>query len=72
MSITGGGGTGATATIRIANNSIEGINKFNVMENWGDPYLGTFAVPNTIVKRLLVTHLYMDQTHPMLVTLHLV
>lgn len=53
VSITGGGGTGATATIRIANGTIEGINKFNVMENWGDPYLGTFAVPDTIAKKIV-------------------
>ena len=49
-----GGGTGATAIARIGSNgSIQGINKNNVMEYWGDPNMGTFKVPDTIAKKIV-------------------
>jgi len=53
--INGGGGTGATAVVRIGrtSGSIQGINKLNVMENWGDPYMGTFKVPDTVAKKIV-------------------
>ena len=54
VTFSGGGGTGAQAVVRIGSDgSIEGINKFNVMENWGDPNLGTFAVPDTVAKKIV-------------------
>ena len=54
VTLSGGGGSGAQAIVRVGSDgSIEGINKFNVMENWGDPYLGTFAVPDTIAKKIV-------------------
>ena len=54
------------------NTSIEGINKSVVMENWADPYLGTFAVPNTVAKKIVGNSSVYGSNHPMLVTLHLV
>ena len=54
VTFSGGAGTGAQAVVRIGSDgSIEGINKFNVMENWGDPNLGTFAVPDTVAKKIV-------------------
>ena len=55
VTISGGGGNGATAVVRIGrtSGSIQGINKNNVMENWGDPYMGTFKVPDTVAKKIV-------------------
>ena len=55
VTISGGGGTGAQAVVRINpdSGSVQGVNKFNVMELWGDPYLGTFAVPDTVARKIV-------------------
>ena len=52
---SGGGGSGATATVRIDPDTggVRGINKANVFEWWGDPNLGTFAVPDTKAKKIV-------------------
>ena len=47
------GGTGATFVVRISQGSLLPINTANVMNNWGDPYLGTFKVPDLIAKKLV-------------------
>ena len=51
------GGTGATFTVRIspllAGGTLQPINTNNVMEHWGDPYLGTFKVPDLIAKKIV-------------------
>ena len=33
--------------------TLRAINTSNVMENWGDPYLGTFKVPDLIAKKIV-------------------
>ena len=55
VTFSGGGGSNAQAVVRINkfDGSIEGINRFNVLENWGDPYLGTFAVPDTKARKIV-------------------
>jgi hypothetical protein len=55
VTISLGGGVGATAIARIGaeEGNIQGINQFNVMEYWGDPYLGTFKVPDTVAKKIV-------------------
>lgn len=55
VTISGGGGSGAQAVVRIDPNTggVQGINKANVFEWWGDPYLGTFAVPDTKAKKIV-------------------
>lgn len=55
VTFTGGGGANAQAVVRINkfDGSIEGISRLNVMENWGDPYLGTFKVPDTKARKIV-------------------
>ena len=55
VTFSGGGGSGATAVVRIDPNTggVRGINKANVFEWWGDPNLGTFAVPDTKAKKIV-------------------
>ena len=48
-----GGGTGATFVVRINGGTLQPINTNNVMDNWGDPYLGTFKVPDLIAKKIV-------------------
>ena len=48
-----GGGTGATFVVRINGGTLQPINSTNVMDNWGDPYLGTFKVPDLIAKKIV-------------------
>ena len=47
------GGTGATFVVRINDGSLQPINTVNVMNYWGDPYLGTFKVPDLIAKKVV-------------------
>ena len=53
------GGTGATFVVRMTSLTAQGgatllpINTANVMDNWGDPYLGTFKVPDLIAKKVV-------------------
>ena len=47
------GGTGATFQVRISQGTLQPINTSNVMDNWGDPYLGTFKVPDLIAKKIV-------------------
>ena len=47
------GGTGATFVVRINGGSLQPINTVNVMNYWGDPYLGTFKVPDLIAKKVV-------------------
>ena len=51
VSVTGG--TGATFVVRINDGSLQPINTVNVMNYWGDPYLGTFKVPDLIAKKVV-------------------
>ena len=55
ISISGGGGSGLQIILRISptGGGLAGINKFNVMQYWGDQYLGTFKVPDTIAKKIV-------------------
>ena len=55
IQFTGGNGSGATAVARIntVDGSIEGINTNNVMDYWGDPYLGTFKVPDLRTRKIV-------------------
>ena len=52
------GGSGAVLIARISNNagaggSIQNITQSNVMEFWGEQYLGTFKVPDTVTKKIV-------------------
>ena len=53
------GGTSATFTLRMTDLTAQGgatlqpINTNNVLENWGDQYLGTFKVPDLIAKKVV-------------------
>ena len=57
VSVTGG--TGATFAVRMTDltaaggASLQPINTNNVMDHWGDPYLGTFKVPDLIAKKIV-------------------
>ena len=57
VSVTGG--TGATFVVRMTDltaaggASLQPINTNNVMDHWGDPYLGTFKVPDLIAKKIV-------------------
>lgn len=55
VTITGGGGSGATATVRINpdTGSIQPITVSNVLDWWGSTNLGTFAVPDTITRKIV-------------------
>ena len=46
-------GSSATFTVRINAGVIQGISTGNVMEYWGEQYLGTFRVPNTVTKKIV-------------------
>jgi len=47
------GGSNATFTVRLNSGVIQGINTANVMDFWGEQYLGTFRVPNTVTKKIV-------------------
>ena len=49
------GGTGAQAVVRINSEtgSLQQITQSNVLEHYGDLYLGTFKVPNLIAKKVV-------------------
>mgnify|MGYP001210052921 CR=1 FL=1 len=49
------GGTGAQAVVRINSETgaIQQINQSNVLEHYGDLYLGTFKVPDLIAKKVV-------------------
>tara|TARA_B100000945_G_scaffold89096_1_gene69365 strand:+ start:3517 stop:7359 length:3843 start_codon:yes stop_codon:yes gene_type:complete len=57
VSVTGG--TGATFVVRMTDLTLAGgaslqpINSANVMDHWGDPYLGTFKVPDLVAKKIV-------------------
>ena len=54
VTISGGGGSGATAIVRIGSDgSITPITSANVMEWWGDPNMGTFRVPDTKARKIV-------------------
>ena len=55
VTVTGGGGSGATFSVRVdpVSRTIVGIAKNNVMDWWGDSNLGTFAVPDTVAKKIV-------------------
>ena len=55
VTVTGGGGSGATFSVRVdpVSRTIVGIGKNNVMDWWGDSNLGTFAVPDTVAKKIV-------------------
>ena len=53
------GGTGATFAVRMTDltatggASLQPISTVNVLDFWGDPYLGTFGVPDLIAKKVV-------------------
>tara|TARA_B000000532_G_scaffold114263_1_gene91826 strand:+ start:1186 stop:5139 length:3954 start_codon:yes stop_codon:yes gene_type:complete len=47
------GGNGATFSVRILNGTIQNITTANVMSFYGEEYLGTFRVPNTVTKKIV-------------------
>jgi len=47
------GGSGATFSVRILNGTIQNITTANVMSFYGEQYLGTFKVPNTVTKKIV-------------------
>ena len=47
------GGSGATFSVRVVNGTIQNITKANVMSFYGEQYLGTFRVPNTVTKKIV-------------------
>ena len=57
--VTVAGGTGATFSVRMTDLTAAGgatlqpINTANAFENWGDPYMGTFKVPDLIAKKVV-------------------
>ncbi len=57
--VTVAGGTGAVFVVRMTSltaaggASLQPISTANVMEFWGDPYLGTFKVPDMIAKKVV-------------------
>ena len=53
-SVTGATGTGATFVVRLnSTGSVQPISKANVIENWGDPNMGTFKVPDTVARKIV-------------------
>lgn len=53
-SVSGAAGTGASFSVRLnANGSVQPITKSNVVENWGDPNMGTFKVPDTVARKIV-------------------
>ena len=52
--ITVGTGTGASFQVRmnLTQGRIEGISKTNVLTHLGDQYMGTFAVPDTVTRKI--------------------
>ena len=54
IEVTSVGAGGASFEVRLGSDGdIEGINTNNVMEWWGDPYLGTFCVPDLKTKKVV-------------------
>ena len=55
VTITGGGGSGATAVVRIDPDTggLSGITTANVLDWWGITNLGTFAVPDTKTRKIV-------------------
>jgi len=55
VTISGGGGSGLQIVLRISSTggNLVAITKFNVTQYWGDQYLGTFKVPDTIAKKIV-------------------
>ena len=57
--VTVAGGTGATFVVRMSDltasggASVQPITTANIMDWWGDPYLGTFKVPDMIAKKVV-------------------
>ena len=47
------GGIGATFSVRVVNGTIQNITEANVMNFYGEQYLGTFRVPNTVTKKIV-------------------
>ena len=55
VTITGGGGSGAAAVVRIdpATGGLSGITTANVLDWWGITNLGTFGVPDTKARKIV-------------------
>tara|TARA_A100001388_G_scaffold110324_1_gene81085 strand:+ start:833 stop:4795 length:3963 start_codon:yes stop_codon:yes gene_type:complete len=52
--VTVSGGSSATFTVRLGSGGvIQNITTANVMDYWGEQYLGTFKVPNTVTKKIV-------------------
>ena len=52
--VTVSGGSSATFTVRLnSNGTIQNITQANVMEYYGEQYLGTFRVPDTVTKKIV-------------------
>ncbi len=55
VTVSAGGveGSGATFVLRVENGGFVGIAKSNVWEWYGDQYMGTFKVPDTVTKKIV-------------------
>ena len=62
--VTVSGGSNATFTVRLNSGVIQNINQGNVMEFWGEQYLGTFKVPNTVTKKIVGNSSVFGQNSP--------
>ena len=51
--VTVSGGSNATFSVRIVGGVIQNVTTANVMGFWGEEYLGTFKVPNTVTKKIV-------------------
>ena len=51
--VTVSGGSSATFSVRIVGGVIQNVTTANVMSFWGEQYLGTFKVPNTVTKKIV-------------------
>ena len=52
--VTVSGGSNATFTVRLNSSGlIQNITTANVMDYWGEQYLGTFRVPDTVTKKIV-------------------
>ena len=63
--VSGGAGTGATFSIRLNSlGTIQSISTSNVFDWWGDPYMGTFKVPDMVAKKVVGNNSVFGQNSP--------
>ena len=62
--VTVSGGSNATFTVRLNSGVIQNITQANVMNFWGEQYLGTFRVPDTVTKKIVGNSPVFGQNSP--------